>query len=159
MKGHVLEILIGLAALLALIFVIIRKSNGKKKPLITADEVAEKRFMPTKIRQGYDSEQVTELLKTVVQELRRLEKEREQLQKADILRQPVPVTSPIITPEQVVNQRFAVSQFRPGLDQDEVDDFLDIVVLELRRWTTENEQLRTPVSGETPQYGTPTTPS
>ncbi|WP_407080075.1 DivIVA domain-containing protein [Arthrobacter zhaoxinii] len=156
-----MEILIGLAALLALILVIIRKSNGTKKPPITADEVAEKRFMPRKIRQGYDSEQVTELLKTVVLELRRLEKEREQLQKADILRQPVPVTSPIITPEQVVNQRFTVSQFRPGLDQDEVDDFLDLVVVDLRRWTSENEQLRTPASGEipeTPQYGTPTTP-
>lgn len=47
-----------------------------------------------------------------------------------------------LTPEDVVNKRFQPTKFREGYDQDEVDDFLDEVVGELRRLTTENEQLR-----------------
>jgi DivIVA domain-containing protein len=47
-----------------------------------------------------------------------------------------------LTPEDVVNKRFAQTKFREGYDQDEVDDFLDEVVVELRRLTQENEELR-----------------
>ena len=47
-----------------------------------------------------------------------------------------------LTPEDVVNKRFQPTKFREGYDQDEVDDFLDEIVLELRRVTVENEQLR-----------------
>lgn len=47
-----------------------------------------------------------------------------------------------LTPEDVVNKRFQPTKFREGYDQDEVDDFLDEVVNELRRLTTENEELR-----------------
>ncbi|SDQ53325.1 DivIVA domain-containing protein [Quadrisphaera sp. DSM 44207] len=47
-----------------------------------------------------------------------------------------------LTPEDVVNKRFQPTKFREGYDQDEVDDFLDEVVGELRRLTTENEQLQ-----------------
>ena len=47
-----------------------------------------------------------------------------------------------LTPEDVVNKRFQATKFREGYDQDEVDDFLDEVVNELRRLTTENEDLR-----------------
>ncbi len=46
-----------------------------------------------------------------------------------------------LTPEDVVNKRFQPTKFREGYDQDEVDDFLDEVVGELRRLTGENEQL------------------
>ena len=38
-----------------------------------------------------------------------------------------------LTPEDVVNKRFQSTKFREGYDQDEVDDFLDEVVVELRR--------------------------
>jgi DivIVA domain-containing protein len=48
-----------------------------------------------------------------------------------------------LTPEDVVNKRFQSTKFREGYDQDEVDDFLDEVVVELRRLTQENEELRT----------------
>ncbi len=51
-----------------------------------------------------------------------------------------------LTPEDVVNKRFQPTKFREGYDQDEVDDFLDEVVGELRRLTTENEQLRQKVA-------------
>jgi DivIVA domain-containing protein len=47
-----------------------------------------------------------------------------------------------LTPEDVVNKRFQATKFREGYDQDEVDDFLDEVVNELRRLTDENEELR-----------------
>ena len=52
-----------------------------------------------------------------------------------------------LTPEDVVNKRFQSTKFREGYDQDEVDDFLDEVVVELRRLTKENEELRGQVGG------------
>ncbi|TFC52042.1 DivIVA domain-containing protein [Cryobacterium sp. TMT1-21] len=51
-----------------------------------------------------------------------------------------------LTPEDVVNKRFQSTKFREGYDQDEVDDFLDEVVVELRRLTAENEELKARVS-------------
>ena len=47
-----------------------------------------------------------------------------------------------LTPEDVVNKRFQPTKFREGYDQDEVDDFLDEIVVELRRINQENEELR-----------------
>lgn len=52
-----------------------------------------------------------------------------------------------LTPEDVVNKRFQSTKFREGYDQDEVDDFLDEVVVELRRLTQENEDLRARLAG------------
>jgi len=46
-----------------------------------------------------------------------------------------------LTPEDIVNKRFQSTKFREGYDQDEVDDFLDEVVVEMRRLTSENEGL------------------
>ncbi len=51
-----------------------------------------------------------------------------------------------LTPEDVVNKRFQATKFREGYDQDEVDDFLDEVVNELRRLSEENEELRQKLS-------------
>lgn len=47
-----------------------------------------------------------------------------------------------LTPEDVVNKRFQPTKFREGYDQDEVDDFLDEIVVELRRLYQENDDLR-----------------
>ena len=47
-----------------------------------------------------------------------------------------------LTPEDIVNKRFQSTKFREGYDQDEVDDFLDEVVVEMRRLTEENEALK-----------------
>jgi len=60
-----------------------------------------------------------------------------------------------LTPEDVVNKRFQSTKFREGYDQDEVDDFLDEVVVELRRLTQENEELR---AGGATSAGTPAEP-
>jgi DivIVA domain-containing protein len=47
-----------------------------------------------------------------------------------------------LTPEDVVNKRFQSTKFREGYDQDEVDDFLDEIVVELRRLGQENDELK-----------------
>lgn len=47
-----------------------------------------------------------------------------------------------LTPEDVVNKRFQPTKFREGYDQDEVDDFLDEVLVELRRLNQENDELK-----------------
>lgn len=53
----------------------------------------------------------------------------------------------MLTPEDVLNKAFQTTKFREGYDQDEVDDFLDQVVIELRRLNQENEELRQQVAG------------
>jgi cell division initiation protein len=47
-----------------------------------------------------------------------------------------------LLPEDVVNKRFQQTKFREGYDQYEVDDFLDEIVVELRRLSAENDDLR-----------------
>lgn len=47
-----------------------------------------------------------------------------------------------LTPEDVVNKKFQPTKFREGYDQDEVDEFLDEVIVEFRRLSQENEDLR-----------------
>ncbi|RLP82820.1 DivIVA domain-containing protein [Mycetocola lacteus] len=66
-----------------------------------------------------------------------------------------------LTPEDVVNKQFQQTKFREGYDQDEVDDFLDEVVVELRRLTQENqelaERLKAYESGNAPVAAAPST--
>jgi DivIVA domain-containing protein len=45
------------------------------------------------------------------------------------------------TPEDVLNKHFTATQFRRGYDEQEVDDFLDEIVVELRRLTSDNDDL------------------
>lgn len=54
-----------------------------------------------------------------------------------------------LTPEDVVNKRFTPTRGRKeeGYDQDEVDDFLDEIVVEFRRLTAENDELRKAAGG------------
>ncbi|MCJ8505843.1 DivIVA domain-containing protein [Kocuria flava] len=47
-----------------------------------------------------------------------------------------------LSPEDVINKRFQPTKFREGYDQDEVDDFLDEIVVELRRLNQENADLK-----------------
>jgi len=44
-------------------------------------------------------------------------------------------------PEDVLNKNFTATQFRRGYDEHEVDDFLDEIVVELRRLSSENDDL------------------
>ncbi|MFQ4150445.1 DivIVA domain-containing protein [Arthrobacter sp. LAPM80] len=59
-----------------------------------------------------------------------------------------------LTPEDVVNKRFQPTKFREGYDQDEVDDFLDEIVVELRRLHQENDDLRKQLAGTASNTGT-----
>jgi DivIVA domain-containing protein len=47
----------------------------------------------------------------------------------------------VFMPEDVLNKNFTATQFRRGYDEHEVDDFLDEIVVEMRRLTSENEDL------------------
>lgn len=51
-----------------------------------------------------------------------------------------------LDPEEVVNKRFSATKFRQGYDEEEVDEFLDEVVAELRRLNGESDELRTKLS-------------
>jgi len=44
-------------------------------------------------------------------------------------------------PEDVLNKNFTATQFRRGYDEQEVDDFLDEIVVELRRLSADNDDL------------------
>lgn len=47
-----------------------------------------------------------------------------------------------LTPEDVLNQRFTITKFRDGYDLEQVDDFLDDIVEELRRHEQEKSELQ-----------------
>lgn len=47
-----------------------------------------------------------------------------------------------LTPEDVVNQKFTITKFRDGYDLDQVDDFLDTIVEELRQHEQEKAALQ-----------------
>ncbi|MCT1606923.1 DivIVA domain-containing protein [Nesterenkonia massiliensis] len=51
-----------------------------------------------------------------------------------------------LTPEDLLNKEFPETKFRPGYDKDEVDDFLDEVVVEWRRLLQENQELEAKVA-------------
>ncbi|MCT9001129.1 DivIVA domain-containing protein [Microbacterium memoriense] len=64
-----------------------------------------------------------------------------------------------LTPEDVVTKQFQHVRFKEGFDPDEVDDFLDEIVVEWRKTIAENEELKTKLaayeSGETPAAAAP----
>lgn len=118
-----------------------RRSSG-----LTPEEVVNKRFGATKFRGGYDQDEVDDFLDEIVVELRRLQQEEHDLRLArsqGIL--PAEAASSL-TPEYVVNKRFGPTKFREGYDQTEVDDFLDEIVVELKRRTEANAETRSTVA-------------
>ena len=152
----ILVLLVAAGALIYLVFKMVSskriKGPRKKaewKPVITADEVVAKRFQPTKVRAGYDQDEVDQFLDRAVQELQRLQAENEGLQRLqlDPLSPPVFMTDPLLTPDQVIQQRFQETKFRAGYTQDEVDDFVDKIVHGLRDFTARNAEIRGRISG------------
>ena len=116
----------------------------QRKRAFTANNVETKRFTTTRFQEGYEMTQVDDLLAKAAAELRRLEDENTSLQRQPAAsgRGAVPAATPILTAEAVVKQKFNPTRIRAGYAQDEVDDFLDELVLALRTWTSENEELR-----------------
>ena len=60
-----------------------------------------------------------------------------------------------LLPEDILSKRFLTTKFREGYDQDEVDDFLDEVVLEFRRVVTETQDLKAGGSESGPSLSAP----
>ncbi|MFF8819254.1 MULTISPECIES: DivIVA domain-containing protein [Leucobacter] len=56
-----------------------------------------------------------------------------------------------LTPEDVVNQKFTITKFRDGYDLDQVDDFLDTVVEEIRQRDAEKQELEAKIAELTAQ--------
>lgn len=56
-----------------------------------------------------------------------------------------------LTPEDVVNQKFTITKFRDGYDLDQVDDFLDTIVEELRQRELEKAELQAKIDELTEQ--------
>lgn len=124
----------------------VKRSDARKAEGLTPENVVNKRFAPTKFKKGYDQNEVDDFLDEAVAELRRLEKEETELRFARSRGLLPTGSSPIITPEDVNNKRFETTQFRGGYDESEVDDFLDEIVVELRRRTSRNSETRSVVS-------------
>lgn len=47
-----------------------------------------------------------------------------------------------LNPEDIIAHKFSVTRFREGYDMDEVDDFLDEVLVEFRTIVKENAEMR-----------------
>jgi DivIVA domain-containing protein len=118
------------------------RSRSVRSSSFTPETVINQRFGETKFRRGYSQDEVDDFLDEVVAELRRLEKEEHDLRLARSQGKLPDVSTPIVTPEDVINVRFAPTKFRGGYDQNEVDDFLDEIVIELRRLASTNANSR-----------------
>ncbi|WP_449408515.1 DivIVA domain-containing protein [Microbacterium maritypicum] len=68
-----------------------------------------------------------------------------------------------LTPDDVVTKQFQHVRFKDGFDPDEVDDFLDEIVIEWRKALEENVELKAKLaafeSGETPAAAAPAAPA
>ena len=65
-----------------------------------------------------------------------------------------------LTPEDVVTKQFQHVRFKEGFDPDEVDDFLDEIVVEWRKTIAENEELKARVAElESGAASTPAAPA
>ena len=65
-----------------------------------------------------------------------------------------------LTPEDVVTKQFQHVRFKEGFDPDEVDDFLDEIVVEWRKTIAENEELKARVAEfESGASSTPAAPA
>ena len=82
-----------------------------------ARDVTEKRFTPTRFRDGYAMEDVDPFLERI---------------RATLAAYEQGTTVGLLADVDVVAARFRPTRFREGYDQDEVDDFLDQVVVALR---------------------------
>jgi DivIVA domain-containing protein len=127
--------------------------------VLTPAEVRNAQFTTTRLRLGYDQEEVDAFLDRADAGLDRLIRDNEEI-RAKIteiqhggtdLRVLAPPVPPLpgtaghpggLTPADVRDTRFAVTRRRPGYDQREVDAFLARTEAELDRLIRENDELR-----------------
>lgn len=118
------------------------RSGPSGSTLLTPENLINKRFEPTKFREGYSQYEVDNFLDVVVLEFRRLQKESKGLRRRVANPELVIDATPpvIITSEEVTKQNFKATK-RAGYSQDEVDDFLDEIVYTLKSMNEENQKL------------------
>ncbi|WP_382309166.1 DivIVA domain-containing protein [Herbiconiux sp. UC225_62] len=95
--------------------------GGRSGVMVTSTEVDSRAFTVTTVREGYDSEQVSEFLNRAVATI-------------DAYERGDTTGIELLTAVEVVNKRFSQTKFRSGWDQGEVDDLLDDVVVTLRSY-------------------------
>jgi len=78
--------------------------------VLSAEDVERVRFGATKFREGYDQDEVDDMLDRIVATLRHDPSRR------------------VVTADEVYTTTFSSTRFREGYDPDEVDDFLDKVI-------------------------------
>ena len=64
-----------------------------------------------------------------------------------------------LTPDDVVTKQFQHVRFKEGFDPDEVDDFLDEIVVEWRKTIAENEELKAKLAAYESGEGAPAAPA
>ncbi|MFG6277666.1 DivIVA domain-containing protein [Microbacterium sp. S16(2024)] len=64
-----------------------------------------------------------------------------------------------LTPDDVVTKQFQHVRFKEGFDPDEVDDFLDEIVVEWRKTIAENEELKAKLAALESGEAAPATPA
>jgi len=82
--------------------------------MLTGHEVRTKTFHATKWREGYDVADVTAVLERAAAALDAVAAGHQ--------------TAGLLTASELLGAKFRATKFRAGCDQDEVDDFLDVVV-------------------------------
>ena len=83
------------------------------RAMLSATDVLNQKFRPTKFREGYDQDEVDDFLDRVSRTLGALETGQ--------------VTDGAVTADEVATVRFQPTKFREGYDQVQVDQFLDVV--------------------------------
>ena len=103
---------------------------------LTSEDVLNKKLQVTRFREGYEQDEVDELLDDVVQTLRAWETGAEAAapQPDDDGGAPGHGAQPAgaLTSEDVLNKKLQVTRFREGYEQDEVDELLDAIMRVLR---------------------------
>ncbi|MBO3085123.1 DivIVA domain-containing protein [Cellulomonas sp. zg-ZUI188] len=78
--------------------------------MLSATDVVNQKFKPTKFREGYDQDEVDDFLDRVTRTLGALETGQ--------------LTDDAVTADELATVRFQPTKFREGYDQNQVDDFL-----------------------------------
>ena len=104
---------------------------------LTSEDVLNKKLQVTRFREGYEQDEVDELLDEVVQTLRAWETGAAPQPDDDggapgHDARPAGAPAGVLTSEDVLNKKLQVTRFREGYEQDEVDELLDAIMRVLR---------------------------
>ena len=112
---------------------------GAPAGALTSEDVLNKKLQVTRFREGYEQDEVDELLDDVVQTLRAWETgaaagapQPDDGGAPGHDARPAGAPAGALTSEDVLNKKLQVTRFREGYEQDEVDELLDAIMRVLR---------------------------